>query len=170
MAVRALGDRGPVQLHGRDVEAVTSLALVRVFVNDSRWWQNASFALPLVGATLSLAAGWVFGSGEALGFGLFLAAIAAIMMPVVFLTWRGSATAIALCDDRVVALHRGRVLTEARWADLLRIERVEYLGNTRYKLVHGDDEFITVESEVEHADQLVDLAFELSGLPRQREQ
>ena len=64
----------------------------------------------------------------------------------------------------------GRVLEEFRWSELRRIDRVEYLGNTRHKLLYGDeDRFLVIENEVEDADALVDTAFELSGLPRQED-
>ena len=158
----------PERLDRRDVDVVAPMSdVVRVFVNDSRWWQNASFALPFLGFVLSAGAGWLFGSTEALGFGLFLGFVTAIMVPVVLLTWRGTATSIALCEDRAVALHHGTVLHEVPWAGLHRIERVEYLGNVRHKLVHGEDEFMAVESEIEEAEELVELAFELSGVARQ---
>ena len=158
----------PERLDRRDVETVAPMSdVVRVFVNDSRWWQNASFALPFLGFVLATGAGWLIGSAEAIGFGLFLGVVTAIMVPVVLLTWRGTATAIALCEDRAVALHHGVVLHEVPWAELHRIERVEYLGNVRHKLVHGEDEFMSVESEIEQADELVELAFELSGVARQ---
>jgi hypothetical protein len=158
----------PKHLDRRDVDVVAPMSdVVRVFVNDSRWWQNASFALPFLGFVLSAGVGWLFGSAEALGFGLFLGFVTAIMAPVVLLTWRGTATSISLCEDRAVALHHGTVLHEVPWAVLHRIERVEYLGNVRHKLIHGEDEFMTVESEIEQADELVELAFELSGVARQ---
>lgn len=140
-----------------------------VYVNDSRWWQNASFALPLLASLLSLAVGVIFGKAEAVGFGMFLAAVTIIMVPVVLLTWRSTATAIALTDEGAIALHHGRVLHALLWADLRRIERVEYLGNVRHKLVHARDEFLTVESEIAGAADLVDRAFALSGLPRASE-
>lgn len=159
----------PEVLDRRDAAVVAPMArLVRVFVNDSRWWQNASFALPFAGFVLATAAGWVLGSTEATGFGLFLGVVTAIMVPVVLLTWRSTATAIAVCEDRAVSLHHGTVLHETPWADLHRIERVEYLGNTRHKLVHGEDEFMSIEAEIEGADELVELVFELSGVPRQQ--
>ena len=67
-----------------------------------------------------------------------------------------------------LALHEGRPLHRLDWADLRRIEVVEYLGNTRYKLVHGEDEeYLVVESEIEDGEALVDEAFALSGIPRQ---
>ena len=42
-----------------------------------------------------------------------------------------------------------------------------FRSNTRYKLVHHDTEFLTVESEIEGGAALVELAFALSGIPRQ---
>ena len=166
-------DAGPSinGLHPLDAAEVALMSdLVRVFVNDARWWQNASFALPLLGFVLSTAAGLLLSSAEALGFGLFLGAVTLIMVPVVLLTWRGTATSIALRDQGVVSMHRGRVLEAFAWPELRRIERVEYLGNVRHKLVYGDeDRFLTVESEIEEAELLVDTAFALSGLPRQED-
>ncbi|MDA0366460.1 MAG: hypothetical protein O3B31_10100 [Chloroflexi bacterium] len=157
-------------IDARDEAALLALDdIATVYVNDSRWWQNASFALPLLGAVISLAVGLLFHKAEATGFGLFLAAVTLVMVPVVLLTWRGTATAIVLTAEGATALHHGRVLHELLWGDLRRIERVEYLGNVRHKLVHGRDEFLTVESEIEGALDLVERAFELSGLPRSSE-
>ena len=94
-------------------------------------------------------------------------AVTVIMIPVVLLTWRGTATSIVLTRAGASALHAGRVLHHVDWDDLQRIERVEYLGNTRFKLVHHDTEFLTVESEIEDGADLVEQAFALSGIPRQ---
>jgi hypothetical protein len=142
--------------------------VVRVFPNPSYWWQNASFALPLLVTLVSLAIGFIFGITELVGFGLFGAVVTMIMAPVVLLTWRGTATSIVLTRSGALALHEGRPLHRLEWSDLRRIERVEYLGNTRYKLVHGDDEqFMVIESEIEDGAALVDEAFALSGIPRQ---
>ena len=157
-------------LHASDAAHIEGLRdVVRVYVNDSRWWQNATFALPLILSVISLAVGLLFGLDEGVGFGLFLAAVTLIMVPVVLLTWRGTATSIVLTNTGASALHLGRMLHHVDWSDLQRIERVEYLGNTRYKLVHHDTEFLTVESEIEDSADLVDTAFALSGVPRQSE-
>jgi hypothetical protein len=158
----------PDALDPRDASAARGLGRVAaIYVNDSRWWQNASFALPLLGFAISTGAGVILGSAEATGFGLFLGVVTLIMLPVVLLTWRGTATAIVLTDAGATALHHGQPLHELRWDELRRIERVEYLGNVRHKLVHGDeDRFLTVESEIENALELIDRAFALSGLPR----
>ncbi len=155
--------------HPKDATWIEATPGVRgVYVNPSRWWQNASFALPALIAVVSLGAGAVFGWAEATGFGLFATVVTLIMVPVVLLTWRGTATAVVLTDLGATALHEGRVIHDLAWADLRRIERVEYLGNTRYKLVHGDeDRFLIVESEIERGAALVDQAFAISGIPRQ---
>ena len=157
----------PRGLHPRDRIAIRGLRDVRyVFVNDARWWQNASFALPFGGSVLTLLVGLVIGSAEAIGFGVFLAVVTVIMIPVVLFTWRSTATAIVLTRDGAHALHLGRELHRLAWAELRRIDEVNYLGNTRYKLLHGEDEFMTVESEIAGQAELVDAAFALSGLER----
>ena len=142
--------------------------VVRVFPNPSYWWQNATFALPLIVTAVALIVGFVFGVTELVGFGLFGAVVTMIMVPVVMLTWRSTATSIVLTRSGALALHEGRPLHRLDWTDLRRIEVVEYLGNTRYKLVHGEDEeYLLVESEIEDGEALVDEAFALSGIPRQ---
>ena len=111
--------------HPRDAAAIEGLRdVVRVFVNDSRWWQNASFALPLLVSIVSLAIGVLFQRAEGVGFGLFAAVVTLIMVPVVLLTWRGTATAIVLTKHGASALHLGRVLHHVDWSDLQRIERL----------------------------------------------
>jgi hypothetical protein len=159
----------PLPPRQRDAAVIAEMpGVAGVYINPSHWWQNASFALPALITALSLVGGRLFGSGEATGFGLFALAVTVIMTPVVLLTWRGTATSIVLTREGATALHEGRVLHEAPWSALRRIERVEYLGNTRFKLVHGeDDRFLTVESEIEDAAALVEQAFVLSGIPRQ---
>lgn len=155
-------------LHASDARAVTTMhQVVRVFANPNRWWQNASFALPLLVTVVALGLGFALDLTEAKGFGLFAAVVTLLMVPIVLLTWRGTATAIVLTVEGVTALHLGQPIHEVAWRDLQRIEKVEYLGNSRYKLVHHDTEFLTIESEIEGATDLVEAAFALSGLPRQ---
>ena len=59
--------------------------IIAVHANETHWWNNGSFALPLLGALVCIAFGLIFGIGEATGFGLFLGAIALFMLPVVLL-------------------------------------------------------------------------------------
>ena len=164
---------GLAMLHPADAAAARALGpeqggLRAAYANDNRWWQNASFALPLLVTLVSLAVGVVFHLDEGIGFGIFGTVVTLLMVPVVLFTWRSTATAIVLTTSGATALHRGRVLHTLDWRDLRRIEVVAYLGNTRYKLVHGEDEYLTVENEIEGAADLVDTAFALSGLPRQQ--
>jgi len=156
----------------RDADVVRAMPdVVRVFPNPSYWWQNASFALPLIVSVISLLVGVVFSLAEALGFGLFGLVVTAIMVPVVLLTWRNTATSIVLTRSGAIALHEGKPIHQLNWPELRRIESVEYLGNQRYKLVHGEDErFMVIESEIAGGAELVDEAFALSGIPRQSEQ
>lgn len=160
---------GVASLRGTDAAYVRALPdVVSVYANPSYWWQNASFALPLLIAVVSLGVGVVFGLAEAIGFGLFCVVVTLIMVPVVLLTWRGTATSIVLMRSGAVALHEGAPIHELAWDKLRRIERVEYLGNTRFKLVHGDeDRFMIVENEIQDGEALVEEAFVLSGVPRQ---
>lgn len=164
-----MSDERPLpNLHAADAHAIAEMhQVVRVYPNPSRWWQNASFALPLLVTVAALVLGFIFDSMEAKGFGLFALAVTIFMVPIVLLTWRGTATSIVLTVEGATALHLGQPLHEVAWADLQRIEKVEYLGNARYKLVHHDTEFLTVESEIEDRADLVETAFQLSGLPRQ---
>ena len=166
----ASGDDAPIRR--RDAEVARGLPdIVRVYPNPSYWWQNASFALPLIVSVISLAVGVVFGLAEALGFGLFGLVVTAIMVPVVMLTWRNTATSIVLTRSGAMALHEGKPIHTLEWTELRRIESVEYLGNQRYKLVHGDDErFMVIESEIVDGAALVDEAFALSSIPRQSRQ
>ena len=164
-----MDERPESNVRRQDAAVVRALPeVVRVFPNPSYWWQNASFALPLIVTGVALIVGFVFGITELVGFGLFGTVVTMIMVPVVMLTWRSTATSIVLTRSGALALHEGRPLHRLDWADLRRIERVEYLGNTRYKLVHGEDEeYLVVESEIEDGEALVDEAFALSGIPRQ---
>ena len=54
--------------------------VIAVHANETHWWNNGSFALPLLGAVICIAFGLIFGIGEATGFGLFLGAIALFML------------------------------------------------------------------------------------------
>lgn len=163
---------GQPSVRRRDAEVVRALPdVVRVFPNPSYWWQNASFALPLIVSVISLGVGLVFDLTEALGFGLFGMVVTAIMVPVVMLTWRNTATSVVLTRTGALALHEGKPIHRLDWSELRRIESVEYLGNQRYKLVHGEDErFMVIESEIVGGADLVDEAFALSGIPRQSQQ
>ena len=74
-------------------------------------------------AVISLVVGVALQRAEGIGFGLFAAVVTLIMIPVVLLTWRSTATSIVLTKTGASALHLGRVLHHVDWTDLQRIER-----------------------------------------------
>ena len=156
----ALGaaDRAFVQAHPERVLAVHA--------NETHWWNNGSFALPLLGALASITFGLLFGIAEATGFGLFLGAIALFMLPVVLLTWRNSATSIVLTDVGAYALHNGAVLRELRWPDVHLIDRVDTLGNVRWRIHPRDGQHLAIEGEIADVPGLIETAERLSGYER----
>ena len=154
-------------LHAQDQKIISAMpSVVQFFPNHSRWWQNASFALPLIVAVISTSLGFIIQIDELIGFGLFLAVVTLIMFPVVLMTWRNTATLIVVSSDKVSAFHRGKLMKEIGWDYLDRIERVEYLGNTRHKLVTKNEDFLSIENELEDSDDLIELLFVLSKIPR----
>lgn len=163
----AAGEATPAPLrpiHPDDQAAVDDLEVVVAHRNDSHWWNHASFVLPLLGAVVFLAIGQLAGSAEATGFGIFLAVVMVLQLPIVWFTWRRTATAIVLTRTGALALHRGRTLAEVRWAELERIERVETLGNVRWRLAERGGTHIAVEGEIEDVPGLVERASALSGV------
>lgn len=164
MPPEPIEDAPPV--HAADQAFIDALdeGVAAVHPNESHWWNHASFALPLLGAIAFVALGLLTGTAEATGFGLFLAGITVFMLPVVLLTWRSTATAIVLTDRRALALHDGRILREVAWSEVERIERVETLGNVRWKFLPREGQHLTVEGEIADVPGLVARAEELAGV------
>jgi hypothetical protein len=155
-------------LRAADAAAVAALAdVVAVHANESHWWNHASFALPLLGCIGFVAWGLLGHSAEALGFGLFLGGITVFMLPVVLLSWRGIPTTIVLTGTGAVALHDGRTLREVQWATLAHIDRVETMGNIRWRLVPHEGQHLAIEGEIADVPGLVARARELAHLPEQ---
>ena len=152
-------------LHRDDAATVAARPdVVQAHGNESHWWNHASFMLPLIGFLVLTISGLVFGWAEAIGFGLFLGVVLVLQLPVVWFTWRGTATAIVLTGEGALALHRGVVRREVRWSELERIERVETFGNVRWKLVERGGEHISIEGEIADIPSLIERASELSGV------
>lgn len=161
----SLESPSPSSLREADRAAIATLTdVVSTHSNTTSWWNNASFALPALGAVLCLGGGALFGSPEALGFGGFLAFVTLVMLPVVRITWRRTPTAVVLTREAVLSLHEGRTLREIPWADLARIERADY-DNIKYRLRPREGDHISIEAELEDLDTLIVRASELSGLP-----
>lgn len=149
----------------RDRDRVLALdePVVAVHANESSWWNNGSFALPLLGALVCLGVGALFRVAEATGFGLFLGAIALFMLPVVLLSWRNTATAIVLTSTRALALHSGTVLREVAWADVHLIDRVDTLGNVRWRIHPREGQHLAIDGEIADVPALIEEAQRLSG-------
>ena len=126
-----------------------------VFINDSYWWQNASFILPLLLGSISFIFGHIFDNSGAKGFGIFLIVVMVFMLPVVWLTWRSTATSIAFTNKEIIALHLGKVLKKITLDNLQSIETIEYLGQRRYKLVESDEIFFTIDNEFDDVSEII---------------
>ena len=156
-------------VRSEDAAVIRSMRdVVQAHPNISHWWNHASFALPLLGFVGLVGIGLLADSAEALGFGLFLGIVAVLMLPVVFYTWRGTATAIVLTRSGAAALHSGKVMREVAWDSLEAIERVETMGNVRWKLRPREGEHLTVEGEIADVAGLIERASELSGVAPSR--
>ncbi len=153
-------------LHPDDRAATARLEVVQAHPNESHWWNHASFVLPLLGFAGFTLLGVVIGSAEAIGFGAFLGIVLVLQLPIVYFTWRRTATAVVLTHSGALALHRGRVLQEVRWEALERIERVETFGNVRWKLTERGGDHVTIDGEIADVPGLVEGAYTLSGLER----
>ena len=126
-----------------------------VFINSSYWWQNASFVLPLLLGSISYIFGQIFDNSGAKGFGIFLIIVMIVMLPVVWLTWRSTATSISFTDKEIIALHLGKVLKKITLDNLQSIETIEYLGQRRYKLVESDEIFFTIDNEFDDVSEII---------------
>lgn len=151
----------PGTADARAIEAMQDV--VSVHVHTAHWWNNASFALPLLGTIVSLAIGALARNAEALGFGAFLAFVTLAMLPVVLLTWRRTATAVVVRREGVTALHAGRVLRELPWSTLARIERADY-DSIRWRLRPTEGDHLSIEAELTDIEGLIEHASRLSGL------
>lgn len=153
-------------LNRADVAYITALdGVLAVHANESHWWNNASFALPLLGCVVLVTVGLITSLTEAVGFGLFLGAVTVLMLPVVLAGWRGTATAIVLTRDRALALHDGRVMRELTWSEVVAIDRVDTLGNIRWRIHPREGQHLAIDGEIADVPGLIDQARALAGLP-----
>lgn len=160
-------DGAPPVLRPRDSAVVDAVSGVEsVHVLEAHWWNNASFALPLLVGLVSLVIGLLTRSFEAFGFAAFLFVVTACMFPVVMLTWRRTPTAIVLTDERILALHEGRVLHDLPWSELARIERADY-DNIKWRVRPREGNHLSIEAELTDVDGLIENAHRLSGLERE---
>jgi hypothetical protein len=137
--------------------------LIAVHANESNWWNHGSFALPLLGGVICIAIGLFAHIAEATGFGLFLGAIALFMLPVVLLTWRSTPTAIILTQHGAISVHQGTVLRALRWDEVHLIDRVDTLGNIRWRIHPREGQHLAIEGEIADVPGLIETAQRLSA-------
>jgi len=149
----------------RDEAAIAALPdVLAVHRNTTHWYNNASFALPLLAAIVVALAGLILRRGDVLAFAGFLFAVTLAMVPVVLVSWRQTPTAVALTRERIVALHGGRELKSLAWRDVRAVTRRETQGNVRWHVTAESGERIALDGELEDLDGLLREARRLAGL------
>jgi hypothetical protein len=152
-------------LHIKDQEYIDNQKNVRrIYINNSYWWQNASFVLPLIIGSSSLLFGIILNNSGAKGFGIFLLIVMIIMLPVVWLTWKSTTTSIYLTNKEIIALHLGKILKKIQLDKLQSIATIEYLGNKRYKLIENIDTYLTIDSEFNNIPQMLEEIEKMTGI------
>ncbi len=151
------------EARGADASAIGAMRdVVSVHVNQSHWWNNASFVLPSLVALVSIVIGLVFSSAEALGFGFFTLGVTVVLLPVVLVTWRRTATVVVLTREAAVALHEGRELISVRWDAISEIEAADY-DSIRWRIRPKEGDHLSIEAELHDVEGLVEHAHALSA-------
>ena len=152
--------RGRVAQDGAAIAALSGV--LQVHLNQTNWFNNASFALPLLAAVVVLLAGLVSRNSGLLGFAGFLFVITVCMAPVVLVSWRQTATAVVLTADGISSLHRGRLLKSLPWSAVTSVTRRETQGNVRWIVAAENGDRIALDGELERLDALVECARRLA--------
>ncbi len=150
---------------GDDAAIAAMASVVQVHRNSTGWYNNASFALPLIAAVVTALAGLVLRNLDVLAFAGFLFVVTLCMVPVVLVSWQQTATAVVLTADGITSLHSGRTLKSLAWHSVVSITRRETQGNVRWIVADADNERIALDGELDNLDRLIDIARRLSGLP-----
>ena len=149
-----------------DDEAIAGMpGVVQVHRNPTGWYNNASFALPLLAAIVAAIAGLVLRKADILAFSGFLCVVTLCMVPVVLVSWRQTATAVVVSADAITSLHAGRVLKSLCWKDVTSVTRRETQGNVRWIVASAGGERLALDGELENLDRLIETARRLAALP-----
>ena len=149
----------PAPLRSKDAAALARYETVRsTHSYEASWFNNATFVFPLVASLIAGVIWLATGSGEAGGAAIFFLVVTAIMLPVVFVTWQRTTTAIIVHARGITALHQGVEQRTLSWAELRGVRRVETMGNVRWYLDGADDEHIVVEGEISEREILLKAA------------
>lgn len=157
LTVTAESDAPP--LRPRDAAALDRYCGVRsTHTYTAAWFHNATFVFPLAAALIAGVVWLAAGSGEAGGAALFFLVVTGVMLPVVFVTWRRTTTAIVVHEAGITALHQGEEQRTLAWAELRGVRRVETMGNVRWYLDGAEGEHIVVEGEMSGREALLEAA------------
>ncbi|HEY8489562.1 MAG TPA: hypothetical protein VIO14_01085 [Dehalococcoidia bacterium] len=148
-----------------DDAAIAGMAdVVTVRRNVTNWYQNATFVYPLLAAVVTGVAGLLLDSFELKGFSLFLFAVTVAMLPIVYMTWVATPTAVVFTRDAAVTLHRGREMKRIPWSRVRAVTMHDTLGNVRWKIVDDEGDHLTIDKDIEDPESLVEEARRLAGL------
>ncbi len=149
----------PAPLRSRDAAALVRYEAVRsTHSYEASWFHNATFVFPFVASLIAGVVWLATGNGEAGGAAIFFVVVTAIMLPVVFVTWQRTTTAIIVHAGGITALHQGVEQRSLSWAELRGVRRVETMGNVRWYLDGAADEHIVVEGEISEREILLKAA------------
>ncbi len=149
----------PAPLRSRDAAALARYESVRsTHTYEASWFHNATFVFPFVASLIAGVVWLATGSGEAGGAAIFFLVVTAIMLPVVFVTWQRTTTAIIVHAEGITALHQGVEQRTLSWAELRGVRRVETMGNVRWYLDGAADAHIVVEGEISERETLLKAA------------
>ena len=132
---------------------------------EGGWYNNATFVFPFLAAVGTLVAWAVVGGTELLGISIFFFVVTGLMLPLVWLTWQRTPTAILLRDSSIEALHQGVSKQILPWDEVSAIRRVETMGNVRWYVVGPEESHLTLEGEIADLDSLLREARRLAKLP-----
>lgn len=156
----------PTRKDDPDDAAIARMSgVLEVRRNLTSWYHNASFVYPLLAAAVAGAAGLLLDSFELKGFSVFLLLVAVAMLPVVYMTWVTTPTAIVLTEEAAVSLHRGREMKRIPWTNVRSVTMHDTMGNIRWKITDAEGDHLTIDKDVADPESLVAAARRLAGLP-----
>ena len=156
------------RLRPRDAAAIAALPdSVSAHSHQAGWYNNASFLLPFLAAVGTLIAWLVAGGAELLGISIFFFVVSGLMLPLVYLTWQRTATAIVLRESGIEARHQGRLLQSLAWNDVRALRRAETMGNVRWYVFGPEDRHLSLDGEIDSLDTLLDEICRLADVERE---